>query len=58
MDTNKVSEVNLKIVESQRIAEIKSLSYVERLERLMIIIEVSYTLRIANGIPFKRNIFF
>ena len=57
MDTNKVSEVNLKIVESQRIAEIKSLSYVERLERLMIIIEVSYTLRIANGIPFKRNIF-
>lgn len=29
MDTNKVSEVNLKIVETQRIAEIKSLSYVK-----------------------------
>ena len=58
MDTNKVNDVNLEIIETQRIAEIKSLSYVERLERLMIIIEVSYTLRIANGIPFKRNIFF
>lgn len=43
------------IFEVQRIAEIKSLSYAERLERLMITIEVSYTLRMANRIPFKTN---
>ena len=50
METNKI---NLKSVEDQRIAEVKSLSYLERLERLMILIEVSYTLRIVNRIPFK-----
>ncbi|SHL37162.1 hypothetical protein SAMN05444387_0432 [Flavobacterium pectinovorum] len=50
---NKIKQLNLKSVEDQRIVEIKSLSYLERLERLMILIEVSYTLRIANRIPFK-----
>jgi len=50
---NKINQLNLKSVEDQRIVEIKSLSYLERLERLMILIEVSYTLRIANRIPFK-----
>jgi hypothetical protein len=34
-----------KIIEAKRIAEIKSLSYVERLERLFAIIEVSYMMR-------------
>jgi hypothetical protein len=36
-----------KIIEAKRIAEIKSLSYVERLERLFAIIEVSYMMRNA-----------
>lgn len=34
-------------LERKRIAEIKSLSYLERLERLMVIIEVSYMLKTA-----------
>jgi hypothetical protein len=34
-------------LETKRIAEIKSLSYVERLERLFAIIEVSYVMRNA-----------
>ena len=37
-------------LEAKRIAEIKSLSYVERLERLMAIIELSYTLKNAPKI--------
>ncbi|WP_146603293.1 hypothetical protein [Flavobacterium aquaticum] len=37
-------------LEAKRIAEIKSLSYVERLERLMAIIELSYTLKNATKI--------
>ncbi|PWA09305.1 hypothetical protein [Flavobacterium laiguense] len=35
------------VLEARRIAEIKSLSYVERLERLFAIIEVSYMMRNA-----------
>jgi hypothetical protein len=35
------------VLEAKRIAEIKSLSYVERLERLFAIIEVSYMMRNA-----------
>lgn len=38
---------NPKELEAKRIAEIKSLSYAERLERLMAIIEVSYALKNA-----------
>jgi len=34
-------------LEAKRIAEIKALSYAERLERLMAIIEVSYALKNA-----------
>ena len=37
-------------LETKRIAEVKSLSYVERLERLMAIIELSYTLKNAPKI--------
>lgn len=36
-----------KELEAKRIAEIQSLSYAERLERLMAIIELSYTLKNA-----------
>lgn len=36
---------NPKELEAKRIAEIKALSYAERLERLMAIIEVSYALK-------------
>ncbi|PJJ08870.1 hypothetical protein CLU83_2175 [Flavobacterium sp. 1] len=38
------------VLEAKRIAEIKSLSYVERLERLFTIIEVSYMMRNAAKI--------
>ena len=42
-------------LEAKRIAAIKSLSYQERLERLMAIIELSYTLKNAPKIyPIKK----
>ena len=41
-------------LEAKRIAEIKSLSYAERLERLMAIIEVSYALKNAPKIYRKK----
>lgn len=41
------------ILESNRIAEIKSLSYLERLERLMVILELSYKLKTAKKIETK-----
>ncbi|WP_296150081.1 hypothetical protein [uncultured Flavobacterium sp.] len=37
-------------LEAKRIAEIKSLTYLERLERLMAIIEISYKLKKAPKI--------
>lgn len=37
-------------LEAKRIAEMKSLNYAERLERLMVIIELSYTLKNAPKI--------
>ncbi|WP_162847894.1 hypothetical protein [Flavobacterium zhairuonense] len=42
-------------LEAKRIREIKSLSYLERLERLMAIIEVSYTLKTAKIIRSKKR---
>lgn len=47
-----------KELEAKRIAEIKSLSYLERLERLFTIIEVSYILRTANKISIQKKIKF
>ncbi|MCC9064096.1 hypothetical protein [Flavobacterium piscisymbiosum] len=44
-----------KELEAKRIAEIKSLSY---LERLMILIEVSYTLKIVNRISIQKRMKF
>nr|WP_294784975.1 hypothetical protein [uncultured Flavobacterium sp.] len=44
-----------KDLEAKRIAEIKSLSYLERLERLMAIIEVTYTLKNAKIIQSKKR---
>ncbi|WP_165828882.1 hypothetical protein [Flavobacterium sp. HTF] len=41
-------------LENKRIDEIKSLSYLERLERLMAIIEVSYMLKTAKKIQSKK----
>lgn len=40
--------------EAKRITEIKSLTYVERLERLLAIIELSYTLKNAPKIYLKK----
>lgn len=56
MEKNKniICEVNLKDTEQERINEVKSLSYLERLERLMILIEVSYTLKKVNRIPLRK----
>jgi len=53
---NKIKQLNLKSVEDQRIVEIKSLSYLERLERLMILIEVSYTLRMLTEFHLNKNV--
>ena len=55
MEINKAIEVNPYTIEKKRITEIKSLSY---LKRLMIIIEVSHTLRMVNGIQFEKKIKF
>jgi len=44
-----------KDLEAKRIAEIKTLSYLERLERLMSLIEISYTLKTAKVIQSKRR---
>lgn len=41
--------------EKERIAEMKSISYLERLKRLMILIEVSNTLKIVNEISIKHQ---
>ena len=43
-----------KELEAKRLAEIKSLSYLERLERLMAIIDVSYLLKSAKIIQSKK----
>lgn len=43
-----------KKLEANRIAEIKKLSHLERLERLMVIIEVSYLIRTSSKIQFKK----
>lgn len=42
-------------LEANRIAEIKTLTYLERLERLMALIEVSYTLKMAKVIQCKKR---
>ncbi|SDY32069.1 hypothetical protein SAMN05444397_101330 [Flavobacterium aquidurense] len=44
-----------KELEAKRIAEIKSLCYLERLERLMAIIEVSNMLKTARIIQSKKR---
>ncbi|WP_428228794.1 hypothetical protein [Flavobacterium sp.] len=55
MKKNVLSFGTPKELEVRRIAEVKSLSYVERLERLMAIIEVSYTLKTAKVIQSKKR---
>lgn len=47
MEKSILNHASPKVLEEKRIAEIKSLSYVERLERLFAIIEVSYMMRNA-----------
>ncbi|QSW89836.1 hypothetical protein J0383_03230 [Flavobacterium endoglycinae] len=42
-------------LETKRILEVRSLSYLERLERLMAIIEVSHTLNTAKIIQTKKR---
>lgn len=44
-----------KELEERRIAEIKGLSYLERLERLMAILELSYMLKTAKKIQPKNR---
>ncbi|MBZ4042973.1 hypothetical protein [Flavobacterium hibisci] len=44
-----------KELEAKRILEIKSLSYLERLERLMAIVEISHTLKTAKIIQSKKR---
>lgn len=55
METPKLYYGSPEKLEAQRIIEIKSLSYLERLERLMILIELSYTLKNAPKIYAKKQ---
>jgi hypothetical protein len=48
MHKSKLHYASPEIQEEKRIAEIKSLSYLERLERLMAILEISYMLTSAK----------
>jgi len=47
--------MNLNSEVENHIEEMKSLSYLERLERLMILIEVSHTLKKINEIAVKNQ---
>jgi hypothetical protein len=53
MKTSALNFGTPKELEAKRIAAIKSLSYLERLERLMAIIEVSYMLKSAKRYTLK-----
>lgn len=55
MKNNVLSFGTPKDLEAKRIAEIKTLSYLERLERLMSLIEISYTLKTAKVIQSKKR---
>lgn len=50
MKAIKLNHGHPKVLELQRINEIKSLSYAQRLERLMTLIKVSYALKNASKI--------
>lgn len=54
MENIKFNHAPPKVLEAKRIAEIKSLSYLERLERLMAILEVSYMFKTAKKIQSKK----
>lgn len=45
---------NISKSEKERILEVQSLSYIERLERLMKLIELSYELKTAKIIQIKK----
>ena len=47
MEAYKLNHASPEVIEQQRIAEIKSLSYQERLKRMMALIKLSYMLRTA-----------
>ncbi|WP_309608642.1 hypothetical protein [Flavobacterium sp.] len=53
MPVAKLNNANPEILEAQRIAEIKSLTHLQRLERLMAILEISYMLKCAKKIKPK-----
>lgn len=53
MGSSKLNHDNPKSLENRRLAEIKKLSYAERLERLFAILEVTYMLQTAKKIQFK-----
>ncbi|WKL48201.1 hypothetical protein Q1W71_00180 [Flavobacterium pectinovorum] len=55
MEKSVLSFGSPKELEAKRIAEIKSLSYLERLERLMSLIEISYALKTAKVIQSKKR---
>ena len=55
MTTIKLNYGPPEVLEAKRIAEIKSLSYVERLERLMVLIEISYMIRTAPKTNLKKH---
>lgn len=52
-ESGKLNYSNPEEKEAKRIAEVKSLSYLERLERLMAILEISFLVK--NGTKMKNN---
>ena len=48
MEKSKLNNAHPQELEKRRIAEIKALSYVQRLERLMAILELSYMMKNAG----------
>lgn len=55
MKKSKLNHAHPQELEKRRIAEIKALSYVQRLERLMAILELSYMIKQAGKSTVKNN---
>ncbi|WP_394758393.1 hypothetical protein [Flavobacterium sp.] len=53
MRSSKLNYGDPKSLENKRLDEIKKLSYLERLERLFAILEVTYMLKTAKKVQFK-----
>ena len=55
MSVAKLNNANPKVLEAQRILEIKSLTHLQRLERLMTILELSYMIKCGKKMLSKQT---